>query len=68
MAEELKPCPFCGRKPHVYHGAHGGEYGDSVECDQDDCPQPDSDGPAWHYTSWPEAVRRWNDYATTNAR
>lgn len=63
MDDELLPCPYCHRQPHVHHGVHGDLYGDSIECDRDDCPQPDNDGPVWHYTSWGEAVRRWNEFA-----
>lgn len=55
----LLPCPVCGKPPRVYHGANGDEYGDSVECDDHD----HDNGTVWPYTSWDEAVRRWNEYA-----
>jgi hypothetical protein len=66
VSDDLTPCPHCKRSPRVYHGAYGGVYGDSVECDCDDFPQPDDAASFyWHYTSWTEAVRRWNAYAAT---
>ncbi len=66
MPDDLKPCPYCGRRPRVYHGASKGRYGDSVECDADDCPAPD-DRPIWPYVTWDEAVKRWNDHAAGKA-
>lgn len=34
MPEELKPCPFCGRKPEIRHNADGFSY---VLCANDGC-------------------------------
>ena len=70
MDEDLKPCPNCGHPPGVYHGTHGDQYGDSVECGRDGCPQGDDDGPVWNYTDWHSAVKRWNVYvdAINNAK
>lgn len=59
------PCPYCGRAPNVHHGVHNGQYGASIECGRDDCPEPD-DRPGWPYASWQQAVARWNEYAKNN--
>lgn len=64
-AADLPRCPHCGMPPLVYHGAHCGVYGDSIECDRDDCSGAGVDHPVWHYTAWDEAVRRWTEHATS---
>lgn len=64
---QIRPCPYCGRPPHLYHGVSGRTYGDSLECDRDDCPSPD-DQPVWDYTTSSNALRRWNAYAQTKLK
>jgi hypothetical protein len=70
MDVDLKPCPNCGHPPKVYHGVYGGLDGESVECDRNECPHGDDDGPVWQYTDWQSAVKRWNVYvdAVNNAK
>ena len=29
---DLKPCPFCGGKPHMHHGGAGNYYVSCLEC------------------------------------
>ena len=36
---DLKPCPFCGRKPIIEHWSSGGTMY-MVKCNNPDCPVP----------------------------
>lgn len=63
--DQIKPCPHCGRQPTLYHGVCGDVFGDSLECDRDDCPEPDDFRQPWPYVRYADAVRRWNEYAST---
>ena len=39
MSEELKPCPFCGKKPYIERWSSGGMIY-MVKCNNPDCPVP----------------------------
>lgn len=66
--EKLKPCPFCGGKPYLYHDCSS-ESGDwyVIDCLNDNCPMFNRRG-AWDTvnvtTGWrkteEEAIRAWN--------
>lgn len=66
MNKELKPCPFCGRKPIIEHWSSGGLM-HMVKCNTPDCPIPDVGYPTGHnLVKVKEAWnRRANDESTS---
>lgn len=57
MSEELKPCPFCGRKPIIEHWSSGLVMY-MVKCNNPDCPVPEEFYPKGHKLS--EVIAEWN--------
>jgi hypothetical protein len=51
MMLEIKPCPFCGRKPHIDF------MNKIVECLNTSCAAMPA---TWKYDTVPEAVEAWN--------
>lgn len=57
MSEELKPCPFCGRKSIIEHwSSDGAMY--MVKCNNPDCLIPVTSYPAGHNLD--EVMKEWN--------
>lgn len=54
---ELKPCPFCGRKPIIERCRSGGAM-HMVKCNNPDCPVPVNGYPAGHNLD--EVKEQWN--------
>ena len=57
MNEELKPCPFCGRKPIIEHWSSGGVMY-MVKCNNPDCLVSVESYPKGHKLS--EVIAEWN--------
>lgn len=54
---ELKPCPFCGKKPIIERWNSGGSMY-MVKCNNPDCPVPVNGYPAGHNLD--EVKEQWN--------
>lgn len=57
MQNELKPCPFCGRKPIIEHWSSGGPMF-MVKCNNPNCSVPVEGYPTGHHL--PEVEKEWN--------
>ena len=65
MSNELKPFPFCGRKPIVEKWASGGLMY-MIKCNNPDCAVPSNGYPAGHNIE--KVIVQWNrrtEYADT---
>ena len=61
-AKELKPCPFCGKQPHLSEDFDGTYSDYCVTCSNYDCPtQPYTD--IFNYKD--EAIDAWNSMVVT---
>ena len=54
---ELKPCPFCGKKPYIERWSSGGMMY-MVKCNNPDCPVPVVSYPTVH--NLVEVIADWN--------
>lgn len=57
MPNNLKPCPFCGRKPIIEHWYSCGLM-HMVKCNNPDCAIPPNGYPAGH--NYAKVVSEWN--------
>lgn len=55
--QELKPCPFCGRKAIIEHWSGGGIMY-MAKCNNTDCPVPLNGYPTGHDLN--DVIERWN--------
>ncbi len=57
MSEELKPCPFCGKKPIIEHWSSDGMMY-MVKCNNPDCPVPVASYPNGRDLNM--VIKEWN--------
>lgn len=63
MNENLKSCPYCGKKPIIEHwSSNGNMY--MVKCNNPDCKVPYNGYPTGHDLS--KVKEQWNERAEVN--